>query len=183
MQYFAPGAQNYGGIPTSQGWASPSHAQAPIPPRRRSSHHENHQQQQSPQPQRIAWSPTKQPTPGQPLLRNGKVLIYPTNLWCTKCGNTGFKAFDPSHPCRKCWSNYAQPYQPALKNAIDRYNPPPENWQRPLQAFASPTQSFTNPAGERMRVWQSTHSDSVPQNALVVQPGDPRIGPLTLPAY
>ncbi|ORY35559.1 hypothetical protein BCR39DRAFT_20512 [Naematelia encephala] len=43
-------------------------------------------------------SPTEIPTPGRPLLHRGQLLIYPKGYFCHKCGNTGYKANDPSNP-------------------------------------------------------------------------------------
>lgn len=56
-----------------------------------------------------SYAPTTTPTPGQPLLKDGKLLVYPVGFECPKCSNTGFKPFgagsgragdDPGHPCR-----------------------------------------------------------------------------------
>ncbi|KAF7966127.1 hypothetical protein HWV62_39962, partial [Athelia sp. TMB] len=89
--------------------------------------------------------PTKVPTPGHPLLLNGKMLVYPSNHECTKCNNTGFKNFDPNNPCSKCWDRYARPYAGALAYMPwpSESNPtpaPPESshgssFQRPLPKF------------------------------------------------
>jgi hypothetical protein len=62
--------------------------------------------------------PTTIPTPGRPLQNKGRVLVYPAGHECRKCGfegifshidsthrhtgnNTGYKNYDPSHPCKK----------------------------------------------------------------------------------
>lgn len=52
--------------------------------------------------------------------------------------NTGYKDYDPSHPCRKCWDKYGRPYTGALT-----YTPwsPSQNdprMQRPLPRFVPP---------------------------------------------
>ncbi|KAF4579167.1 GATA-type domain-containing protein [Pleurotus pulmonarius] len=52
--------------------------------------------------------PTQVPTPGHPLMRDGKVLVYPNGYVCDKCNNTGFKHSDPLNPCKKCWQKFAK---------------------------------------------------------------------------
>ena len=47
--------------------------------------------------------------------------------------NTGYKNFDPSHPCRKCWERYSKPYGGALV-----YAPRSPGFQRPLPSFHPP---------------------------------------------
>jgi hypothetical protein len=83
--------------------------------------------------------PTTTPTPGHPLLRNGKTLVYPENYLCQKCTfhypspsycspifychktrkglNTGYKNNDPSHPCRKCWDRFNKPFTSVLASS------------------------------------------------------------------
>lgn len=61
--------------------------------------------------------PTTVPTPGHPLLHEGKMLVYPSGHMCRKCNNTGYKFNDPQHPCRKCWEKYSKPYSGALTYA------------------------------------------------------------------
>lgn len=61
--------------------------------------------------------PTREPVPGHPLLRDGMLLVYPKSHTCWKCHNTGYKDYDPSHPCRKCWDKYGKPYTGALTYA------------------------------------------------------------------
>ncbi|KDQ54224.1 hypothetical protein JAAARDRAFT_209380 [Jaapia argillacea MUCL 33604] len=83
--------------------------------------------------------PTEVPVSGHPLLRDGKVLVYPTGYECWKCNNTGYKERDPTHPCSKCWEKYSKPYTSAIAyspwtpSAKDpRYQRPlPPNWLRP----------------------------------------------------
>ncbi|KAJ3560671.1 hypothetical protein NP233_g10685 [Leucocoprinus birnbaumii] len=59
-------------------------------------------------------TPTTTPTAGRPLLREGKLLVYPKGHNCEKCFNTGYKGFDPSRPCKKCWSKFAKPFSGPL---------------------------------------------------------------------
>ena len=58
--------------------------------------------------------------------------------------NTGYKSFDPSHPCRKCWERYSKPYSGPIIYAS--WNDGPSNRQRPLSNFRS---SATNPSLSR----------------------------------
>jgi hypothetical protein len=90
--------------------------------------------------------PTTSPTPGHPLLLNGKLLVYPNGHECHKCNNTGFKSFDPSHPCRKCWDRYGKPYTGALtytpwSNDTSRPSNSNTTFQRPLPSFTAPQHS------------------------------------------
>lgn len=97
-----------------------------------------------------ASNPTTVPTPGRPLLNKGRVLIYPSGHECRKCKyfmedffcygltslsgmNTGYKGFDPTHPCRKCWDKYSKPYGGAIV-----YAPRSPGFQRPLPSFRPP---------------------------------------------
>ncbi|EIN06356.1 hypothetical protein PUNSTDRAFT_145608 [Punctularia strigosozonata HHB-11173 SS5] len=82
--------------------------------------------------------PTRTPVPGHPLLRNGEMLVYPAGYECPKCHNTGFKYYDPSHPCRKCWEKYSRPYSGAVAYAPTNFSATPtpstsgKSFQRPL---------------------------------------------------
>lgn len=62
-----------------------------------------------------SYAPTNTPVPGQPLLKNGMMLVYPHG-WrgCPKCYDTGYKNNDPTHPCRKCWQTYGKTFNPLL---------------------------------------------------------------------
>ena len=101
-------------------------------------------------------SPTRTPVPGHPLLRDGQLLVYPRDYLCVKCAffhslammhvfthtrtgkNTGYKNYDPSNPCRKCWEKYAKPYTGAL--AYTPWSPSGNDprMQRPLAKFVPP---------------------------------------------
>ncbi|KAF8512344.1 hypothetical protein JB92DRAFT_2929033 [Gautieria morchelliformis] len=93
--------------------------------------------------------PTTTPVPGHPLLKGGKLLVYPQGFECSKCHNTGYKNNDPSHACGKCWDKYARSYTGALA-----YAPFPSstsapsssgggnNFQRPLPVFSPPQANF-----------------------------------------
>ncbi|KAH9940795.1 uncharacterized protein BXZ73DRAFT_88515 [Epithele typhae] len=97
--------------------------------------------------------PTPTPVPGHPLLRNGKVLVYPPGHECYKCHNTGYKNHDPSHSCSRCWDKYAKPYVGAITYApwgSDAATSPTasssayssSSLQRPLPNFRPPQQSL-----------------------------------------
>ncbi|GAA5960731.1 hypothetical protein JCM3765_007308 [Sporobolomyces pararoseus] len=146
-----------------------------------------------PPPAPTSYEPTTTPTPGQPLLYNSQLLVYPNsklpNL-CQKCSGTGYKPFDqflaggykgddPSHPCKKCWSKFGKPFNSALR--ISTKPIPPDNYQKPLRLFSTPPQqtpSGSSSSSSRPQVIftnQRPHLN-VLQNSLVVRPGDPRIG-------
>ena len=169
--------------------------------------------------------PTTTPTPGHPLLRNGTTLIYPGTYQCQKCTsctpcppycsptfyraktrkgqNTGYKNFDPSHPCRKCWDRFSKPYTSALASspwgnqasgsASQSQNG--RSFQRPLPAFKPPqAQAYAPPPppppmpgpypSQPPSGMQSPNSLPMPTpfqgvpppGSTVVMPGDPRIG-------
>ncbi|KAL8280966.1 hypothetical protein RQP46_006645 [Phenoliferia psychrophenolica] len=67
-------------------------------------------------------------------MNKGRVLVYPPGHFCSKCGNTGYKQNDPSHPCRKDWEKYSKPFTAAFRLAPDQE--PAANFQKPLRAFA-----------------------------------------------
>lgn len=143
-------------------------------------------------------SPTRTPTPGHPLLNNGQVLVYPNkDFTCIKCKNTGYKNYDPSHPCKKCWEKYGKPYAGALMytswNTESSHN---SKFQRALPRSAPPQASqlssqpsnYTGrpphvppqaPYGQHLYVYNPIigmgRTPPVP-HAIPVCPGDPRLG-------
>ncbi|KAI5479143.1 hypothetical protein MNV49_004003 [Pseudohyphozyma bogoriensis] len=138
--------------------------------------------QQSQQQQQQGYNPTTVPTPGQPLLRGGKILIYPVGHECRKCGNTGYKNNDPSHPCRNDWSKYGKPYTAAHRLAPN--TSPSSNFQRPLRVFPPPqTQSPQSPPPQQFhpnpgypsRITIMNAPPPPGPNVLVLRPGDPRM--------
>ncbi|GAA5878448.1 hypothetical protein JCM16303_002086 [Sporobolomyces ruberrimus] len=142
-----------------------------------------------------SYAPTTSPTPGQPLLNDGQLLVYPVGKEvCYKCHNTGYKPFneytsggykgdDPSHPCRKCWQKFGKPYNSILRHSHSTSPQPPPNYQKPLRLVSSPSsQSYPppppgqgGPRGPIIFTNQRPHVN-VLGNSLVVRPGDPRIG-------
>ncbi|KAG2364346.1 hypothetical protein BDR07DRAFT_1401865, partial [Suillus spraguei] len=86
-------------------------------------------------------SPTRTPAPGHPLLNNGHLLVYPNKDYiCIKCKNTGYKNYDPSHPCRKCWEKYGKPYAGPLMYTSWNTESSSRNskFQRALPKFTPP---------------------------------------------
>ncbi|KAH9988549.1 hypothetical protein BJV77DRAFT_1021401 [Russula vinacea] len=145
--------------------------------------------------------PTTTPTPGHPLLRNGKTLVYPETYLCPKCTfltpsstcryprlspqmrkgqNTGYKNYDPSHPCRKCWDRFSKPFTSILASSpwgsqgsgAMSQSERGRTFQRPLPAFKPPQVQPPRP----MPGAYPQLSPPVMQSATVVMPGDPRIG-------
>ncbi|OSD05413.1 hypothetical protein PYCCODRAFT_1465313 [Trametes coccinea BRFM310] len=92
--------------------------------------------------------PTETPVPGHPLLRHGKILVYPRDYECPKCRNTGYKNYDPSHPCSRCWDKYAKPYTGVLahapwsSDAQTGSSSSRTSLQRPLPKFRAPQASL-----------------------------------------
>ncbi|WRT68422.1 uncharacterized protein IL334_005398 [Kwoniella shivajii] len=144
-------------------------------------------------------SPTEAPTPGRPLLWRGQLLVYPKGFWCHKCSNTGYKANDPSNPHEADWNKYGKTYNSALSisylQSTRAYSNPStlqsSNFQKPL-----PLHHPTNPYGhlppppgawgtypgqgappqQGQQVFVQRTAGYAPPGALVVHPGDPRIG-------
>jgi hypothetical protein len=142
--------------------------------------------------------PTSTPTPGHPLLRNGRTLVYPESYMCHKCKprrslspspannsllftagkNTGYKNFDPSHPCRKCWDRFGKLFSSILAsspwgNRGSRGTSQSQNgrtFQQPLPAFRAPQAATTTPVNAR----------PTPPPSMPVPP-PPRTGPMVLP--
>ncbi|EPQ56084.1 hypothetical protein GLOTRDRAFT_128042 [Gloeophyllum trabeum ATCC 11539] len=162
--------------------------------------------------------PTRTPVPGHPLLRDGRLLVYPGGYECHKCAsrprstyamvpsistpagrNTGYRNFDPSHPCGKCWDRYAKPFAGAVAYA-DWASPASassgKTFQRPLPSFSPPHLSSPNSSSSHLRPpatapprphsyagyespspgFTTAYAQAPPAGAAVVQPGDPRIG-------
>ncbi|KAI0642080.1 hypothetical protein C8Q79DRAFT_1121998 [Trametes meyenii] len=92
--------------------------------------------------------PTDKPVPGHPLLRYGCTLVYPRDYECQKCRNTGYKNYDPSHPCSRCWGKYSRPYSGAMAYAPWSPEGPSSvgssrsTFQRPLPQFRAPQASL-----------------------------------------
>ncbi|CAE6354314.1 unnamed protein product [Rhizoctonia solani] len=156
--------------------------------------------------------PTSVPTPGRALLNNGKVLAYPAQYECNKCHLTGYVAYDPSNPCRECWSLFAQPYEGVLSfapwDSPESVMTDEQNLQRPLPSSSSPSRPQQRPTPGPSRPlshpqqssysrlgqppgslpptgWSSSSGlrpsatisyGRPPPGAMVVRPGDPRIG-------
>ncbi|CAK5284075.1 unnamed protein product [Mycena citricolor] len=129
--------------------------------------------------------PTTMPTPGHPLLRNGKTLVYPRGYQCHKCSNSGYKNFDPTRPCSKCWDHYARPYAGALVYAPDASSGSSQstNLQRPLPVrITNSLPPAIRPQGsypvQTMYSSMPTmmYPTGPPPGAVVYSPGDTRLG-------
>ncbi|KAI0675656.1 hypothetical protein C8Q78DRAFT_1074656 [Trametes maxima] len=109
--------------------------------------------------------PTDKPVPGHPLLRYGRILVYPRDYECQKCRNTGYKNYDPSHPCSRCWEKYAKPYSGAMTYAP--WSPEGQSsaassrntFQRPLPQFRAPQASLHQPSASYSGSLLSPRSD------------------------
>jgi hypothetical protein len=175
-------ASAHSGYPGAATAAQPAHRPPPPP---------QQQQQQNSGPQ--DHSPTESPTPGRPLLRGGKLLVYPPGHKCSKCGNTGYKNNDTSNPCSSDWRKYGKAYGSALAASYAGGATPAANFQKPLPALRPAAssrppqqqhhqqqQQYRPPPPQQYRppppIQYAPHGVPMPQNALYVQPGDPRIG-------
>ncbi|KAI0248753.1 hypothetical protein BJV78DRAFT_1348017 [Lactifluus subvellereus] len=143
--------------------------------------------------------PTTTPTPGHPLLRNGQTLVYPEGYTCPKCQNTGYKNFDPSHPCRKCWDRFGKPLTSVIASspwgeqggaAAASQSSRGRSFQRPLPTFNPPQRRIepsmpgaypNSPCSSSQPrtnapVMAMPAGPVPPPGSTVVNPGDPRIG-------
>ena len=73
--------------------------------------------------------------------------------------NTGYKNYDPSHPCRKCWEKYAKPYtgaltytpwspsgnDPRMQRALPKFVPPHLSTGSPTHGSQPPYGSYPRP--------------------------------------
>ncbi|KAL1694146.1 hypothetical protein GGG16DRAFT_47743 [Schizophyllum commune] len=141
--FYAAGPVEVDGIPQS---ASTPHLSAfadssPTATSPSSSHSRNASNPSaSPSASSTNLRPTTTPTPGHPLLRDNRVLVYPAGVECPKCGNTGYKHGDPDQPCKRCWRKYGRAYEGALTYAD--FGPGGDGrMQRPLRAQQPPQQS------------------------------------------
>ncbi|EGN96951.1 hypothetical protein SERLA73DRAFT_185206 [Serpula lacrymans var. lacrymans S7.3] len=147
-------------------------------------------------------TPTTTPVPGHPLLRDGMLLVYTHGYICVKCRNTGYKNYDPSHPCRKCWDKFGKSYTGALTYTPWSNNPSStstsrNSFQRPLPSFTPPHMSTSSsrsvssayPPPQNDHHQQSYNQQQQqyyaynpvaglhpPPGAITVKPGDPRLG-------
>ncbi|GAA6019097.1 hypothetical protein JCM8202_000677 [Rhodotorula sphaerocarpa] len=165
-------------MPTGPYASSPA---PPLPPRAPASP----PRASPPRSEASGYRPTEVASPGQPLLHEGKFLVYPVGKdTCWKCSNTGYKPFDPAsgyrgddpnHPCRNCWKKYGRPYTAAMRIGLENpTSPVPPNYQRPLRLLQTPADRPTAPNV----IGTTSGIPYVPldTNTIVVRPGDPRIG-------
>lgn len=80
--------------------------------------------------------------------------------------NTGYKSFDPSHPCRRCWEKYSKPYSGPI--VYSSWNDGPSNRQRPLSYLrSSATSPSLSPSRSLSSIANQVRNDlsSVPSNS------------------
>jgi len=94
------------------------------------------------------YHPTVTPKPGQALLHEGKLLVFPElgHLKCPKCYDTGYKHNDPSHPCKSCWKRFGKPFNGPLRIAVTSPDANPSARQQPLPVTNSPAASPIPPS-------------------------------------
>ncbi|TKY86213.1 hypothetical protein EX895_005038 [Sporisorium graminicola] len=94
-----------------------------------------------------SYRPTTVPTPGQPLLRKGKLLVYPRD-WrgCAKCNDTGYKHGDPNNPHKSCWDKYGKTYTSAMSYSAG-LNGATSHFQKPLPVVGGPPLGAAAPGG------------------------------------
>ena len=92
-----------------------------------------------------SYRPTTVPTPGQPLLRKGKLLVYPRD-WrgCIKCNDTGYKHGDPNNPHKSCWDKYGKTYTSAMSYSVG-LNGATNHFQKPLPFVSGPPMGAVPP--------------------------------------
>jgi hypothetical protein len=118
--------------------------------------------------------------------------------------NTGYKNFDPSHPCRKCWDRFSKAFTSILASSpwsgqgsgATSQSERGRTFQRPLPAFkppqvqpprlqvpppqpmpgAYPPLSPVGMPSPTLRIAPVPSGAVPPPGATVVMPGDPRIG-------
>ncbi|CAD6893836.1 unnamed protein product [Tilletia caries] len=123
----------------------PSHSSAHVPPPQAPA--------PVPAPAPMAYVPTNVPTPGAPLLRKGKLLVYPRGMAeCHKCHNTGYKFDDPTHPCRGCWSRYGD----SVNSILHRY----ASFDRVPGVLQSPLPIRSGPSVGVHRPYDGSHRPS-----------------------
>ncbi|KAH9926906.1 uncharacterized protein B0H18DRAFT_1004414 [Fomitopsis serialis] len=149
--------------------------------------------------------PTATPKPGHPLMRNGRVLVYPAFYECRRCHNAGYRNNDPTTPCYKCWEKYARPFSGPLTSMDWKTASVPSGarltYQRPLPRFTPPHLAGTSSPPSRATSQSRPPggysggsssrmipvaggrppptvrlADNPPPGATVMRPGDPRLG-------
>lgn len=129
-----------------------------------------------------SWEPTQRPVGGQPLLNANRILIFPdtNHIECTKCHDTGYKAYDPNTPCSRCWSKYGQPFSSArriaLRSTIPGGNSYPPNTQKPLPKQQRPStqpQTQSTYIQPQQTGWQQHQPHYQPHPSLMPPPQHP----------
>lgn len=119
----------------------------PRPPTSSSTHNSHHNHHST-----TSSNNVPRPTPQIPW-------VYPSNFYCPKCHNTGYKVKN-GKSCRSCWRRFAP------TNQINSMSTPSTSMWNPQQMYVpSPVpmpMGFNNPPNQG--------------RPLVVRPGDPRLG-------
>ncbi|VDB91662.1 unnamed protein product [Peniophora sp. CBMAI 1063] len=107
--------------------------------------------------------PSSTPSVGRPLLRDGRILVYPEGHECSMCNNTGFAHDDPNHACEICWNKHSRPFTSVLARFFRRGVAKKDRarLQKPLRAPNSAPgniQSFAVGEQAGPSVTASTHS-------------------------
>ncbi|OBZ74129.1 hypothetical protein A0H81_06222 [Grifola frondosa] len=80
---------------------------------------------------------------------------------CPKCKNTGYKNYDPDHPCSRCWEKYARKYSPAMAYAPSAAGAQ-STYQRPLPKFHAPQDGLSRHHTSKSYSGRPLLSPSVP---------------------
>ena len=135
----------------------------------------------SPVPSRFACSPA----------RSLAYSRHPCSRSRYQGQNTGYKSYDPSHPCRKCWDRFGKPYTTVLASSpwgeqgSSSQSSHGRTFQSPLPVFKSPRGRIEpslpgayphSPVSPTNGPVVAMPSGPPPPGATVVAPGDPRIG-------
>ena len=79
--------------------------------------------------------------------------MYGIDAHCPRTGqNPGYKNYDPSHPCSRCWEKYATPFSGPITYAswsTDGQSGSSPSFQRPLHTFRAPQASRYNYSSSR----------------------------------
>lgn len=105
-------------------------------------------------------------------------LYYPVHLLIIDHPpgrNTGYKSFDPSQPCRKCWDKYSKSYSGPIIYAP--WNDGPSNRQKPLfdlrSSAANPSLSLTRSLSSIVNQARNDLSSSSGASAARLHPPSP----------
>ena len=103
--------------------------------------------------------------------------------------NTGYRNYDPSHPCARCWDKYAKPYTGAITYApwtVDgQASSSSSTFQRPLPVFRAPqaalhqpSASWSGPLSTNAGLSRSATTSRVSQNNAAYPGASARVVPI-----